>query len=305
MLEGGEDPRFIVRRMVVLASEDIGNADPQALVVATAAAAAVEHVGLPECQFALAQAAIYLSLAPKSDAAKRAVFAAREHIRERGAEPPPPHLRSSTRSDGGYDNPHHRPGHVSPQELLPGRGDRRAVLRARRRRGGAARAARADPPRPRTRRGTSELLPCSKWSATTPQRVASPLLRPHRRRARAAAAGPDPATSRRSTRCCARPARTPPTSRPARLVRGRPPPPGRRVRDGAAERRRDDRRDRRDRRRSRPAGRALRSARPARRPARAADRRAARPGRGDRRSAAAGPRRSPAPAGQPEPPQYA
>jgi putative ATPase len=119
MLEGGEDPRFIVRRMVVLASEDIGNADPQALVVATAAAAAVEHVGLPECQFALAQAAIYLSLAPKSDAAKRAVFAAREHIGERGAAPPPPHLRSSTRSDGGYDNPHRRPGHFSPQELLP------------------------------------------------------------------------------------------------------------------------------------------------------------------------------------------
>ena len=78
MLEGGEDPRFIVRRMVVLASEDIGNADPQALVVASAAAHAVEHVGMPECQFALAQAAIYLSLAPKSDAAKRSVVAARE-----------------------------------------------------------------------------------------------------------------------------------------------------------------------------------------------------------------------------------
>ncbi|MFL5861260.1 MAG: replication-associated recombination protein A [Solirubrobacteraceae bacterium] len=119
MLEGGEDPRFIVRRMVILASEDIGNADPQALQVATAAAAAVEHVGLPECQFALAQAAIYLSLAPKSDAAKRAVFAAREYIREHGAALPPRHLRSSTRSDGGYDNPHRRPGHLSPQELLP------------------------------------------------------------------------------------------------------------------------------------------------------------------------------------------
>ncbi len=119
MLEGGEDPRFIVRRMVVLASEDIGNGDPQALVVATAAARAVEHVGLPECQFALAQAAIYLSLAPKSDAVKRAVFAAREHIRDRGAAPPPAHLRSSTRSDGGYDNPHRRPGHLSPQELMP------------------------------------------------------------------------------------------------------------------------------------------------------------------------------------------
>jgi putative ATPase len=119
MLEGGEDPRFIVRRMVVLASEDVGNADPQALVVATAAAAAVEHVGLPECQFALAQAAIYLSLAPKSDAAKRAVFAAREHIAEHGADPPPPHLRSTTRSDGAYDNPHRRAGHFSPQELMP------------------------------------------------------------------------------------------------------------------------------------------------------------------------------------------
>jgi putative ATPase len=119
MLEGGEDPRFIVRRMIVLASEDIGNADPQALVVATAAAHAVEHVGMPECQFALAQAAIYLSLAPKSDAAKRAVGAARGWVREQGAEPPPAHLRSSTRGDGNYDNPHRRRGHVSPQELMP------------------------------------------------------------------------------------------------------------------------------------------------------------------------------------------
>jgi len=119
MIEGGEDPRFIVRRMVVLASEDIGNADPQALTVATATAEAVEHVGMPECQFALAQAAIYLSLAPKSDAAKRAIGAAREHIRERGAEPPPSQLRSSTRSSRDYDNPHNRPGHISPQELMP------------------------------------------------------------------------------------------------------------------------------------------------------------------------------------------
>jgi putative ATPase len=119
MLEGGEDPRFIVRRMVVLASEDIGNADPQALVVASAAAHAVEHVGLPECQFALAQAAIYLSLAPKSDAAKRSIGAARQYVREQGAHPPPLHLRSSTRKDGNYDNPHRRPGHLSPQELMP------------------------------------------------------------------------------------------------------------------------------------------------------------------------------------------
>src|SRR6201999_1169088 len=119
MLEGGEDPRFIVRRMVILASEDIGHADPQALAVPPAAAAGVEHVGLPECQFALAQAAIYLSLAPKSDAAKRSVFAARGYIAQHGAAPPPAYLRSSTRSDGGYDNPHRRPGHLGPQELLP------------------------------------------------------------------------------------------------------------------------------------------------------------------------------------------
>jgi putative ATPase len=119
MLEGGEDPRFIARRMVILASEDVGNADPQALLVATGAAQAVEHAGMPECQFALAQAAIYLSLAPKSDAAKRSVLAARQHVREHGADAPPPHLRSSTRSDGGYDNPHRRAGHISPQEVMP------------------------------------------------------------------------------------------------------------------------------------------------------------------------------------------
>jgi putative ATPase len=119
MLEGGEDPRFIVRRMVVLASEDIGNADPRALTVAAAAAQAVEHVGLPEAQFALAQAAIYLSLAPKSDAAKRAIAAAKEQVREYGADLPPGYLRSSTRSTGDYENPHKRPGHLSPQELMP------------------------------------------------------------------------------------------------------------------------------------------------------------------------------------------
>ena len=118
MLEGGEDPRFIARRMVILASEDIGNADPQALAVATGAAAAVEHAGLPECQFALAQAAIYLSLAPKSDAAKRAIGAARQFVREHGAAPPPVQLRSGGRGQG-YDNPHGHPGHVADQELAP------------------------------------------------------------------------------------------------------------------------------------------------------------------------------------------
>jgi putative ATPase len=122
MLEGGEDPRFIVRRMVILASEDIGNADPAALSVATAAAAAVEHVGLPEARYALAQAAIYLSLAPKSDAAGRALAAAQAHVREHGARPAPPWLRIGPRPGqdrGGYENPHRLPGHVGPQELAP------------------------------------------------------------------------------------------------------------------------------------------------------------------------------------------
>ena len=119
MLEGGEDARFIVRRMVILASEDIGNADPQALVVATAAAAAVEHVGLPEAELALAQCAIYLALAPKSDAAKRAIRDARGYIKNHGAQAPPGYLRSANRTEGNYDYPHDRPGHVSPQELLP------------------------------------------------------------------------------------------------------------------------------------------------------------------------------------------
>jgi putative ATPase len=118
MLEGGEDPRFIARRMVILASEDVGNADPQALVVAAAAAAAVDRVGLPEAQFPLAQAAIYLSLAPKSDGTKRAIGAARGFVREHGGAPPPVQLRSGGRGKG-YDYPHDRPGHVSPQELLP------------------------------------------------------------------------------------------------------------------------------------------------------------------------------------------
>jgi putative ATPase len=122
MLEGGEDPRFIVRRMVILASEDIGNADPAALSVAVAAAQAVEHVGMPEAKFALAQAAIYLSLAPKSNLAGRALGAAQRHVREQGAAPVPGWLRSGPRPGqevGGYDYPHDHPGHVSPQELLP------------------------------------------------------------------------------------------------------------------------------------------------------------------------------------------
>jgi putative ATPase len=95
MLEGGEDARFIARRMVILASEDIGNADPQALVVAVAAAQAVEHVGLPEAQLNLAQAAIYLAVAPKSNAVVVALGEARRDVREHGNVRPPKELRDA------------------------------------------------------------------------------------------------------------------------------------------------------------------------------------------------------------------
>ncbi|HEX5224157.1 MAG TPA: replication-associated recombination protein A, partial [Solirubrobacteraceae bacterium] len=122
MLEGGEDPRFIARRMVILASEDIGNADPAALPLATAAAAAVERVGLPEARYALAQAAIYLSLAPKSNAAGRALGAAQRHVREHGALPIRASLRIGPRPGveaAEYDNPHSHPGHIGPQPVAP------------------------------------------------------------------------------------------------------------------------------------------------------------------------------------------
>jgi putative ATPase len=126
MLEGGEDVRFLVRRMVILASEDIGTADPQALVVANAAAQAVDRVGMPEAHFALAQAAVYLSLAPKSNAAGAALGHARHWVRENGAPTPPDYLRDSHYAGAkklgrgeGYDLPHaHRAG-TSPQELMP------------------------------------------------------------------------------------------------------------------------------------------------------------------------------------------
>jgi putative ATPase len=126
MLEGGEDPRYLARRMIVLASEDIGNADPQALALAIATSQAVEHVGMPECSFALAQCAMYLALAPKSNSTLRALGAARRHVQEHGAQLPPDALRSAAypgaRALGrgqGYDYPHERPEKVSPQELLP------------------------------------------------------------------------------------------------------------------------------------------------------------------------------------------
>jgi putative ATPase len=95
MLEAGEDPRFIARRMVILASEDVGNADPRALQVAVAAAHALEHVGLPEAQLNLAQAAIYLARAPKSNASARAIWTARDDVRKGGNLRPPAALRDA------------------------------------------------------------------------------------------------------------------------------------------------------------------------------------------------------------------
>jgi putative ATPase len=126
MLEGGEDPRFLARRMVILASEDIGNADPMALLVADAAARAVDRVGLPECALNLSQAAIYLALAPKSNAATTAIGAAREEVRRHGAQTPPDYLRDAHYPGAqalgrgqGYQYAHDHPGNVAPQQYLP------------------------------------------------------------------------------------------------------------------------------------------------------------------------------------------
>jgi putative ATPase len=126
MLEGGEDPRFIARRMVILASEDIGNADPRALQVAVAAAHAVEHVGLPEGALNLAQAAVYLALAPKSNASYKAIGRAREWVRENGTPKPPPYLQSAAYPGAkklgrgqGYDYPHDHAEGTAEQELMP------------------------------------------------------------------------------------------------------------------------------------------------------------------------------------------
>jgi putative ATPase len=113
MLESGEDARFVARRMIVLASEDIGNADPRALLVAVAAAQAVEHVGLPEARLNLAQATIYLATAPKSNASYKAINRATQDVQERGNVRPPKALR-----DGSYYGRKlgHGKGYVYPHD---------------------------------------------------------------------------------------------------------------------------------------------------------------------------------------------
>jgi putative ATPase len=126
MLESGEDARFIARRLVILASEDIGEADPLALVVADAAARAVEFVGLPEAQLNLAQAVVHLATAPKSNRVTVALGRAQRDVREAPRGDVPTHLRdahyrsAATIGHGeGYDYPHDHPGAHVAQEYRP------------------------------------------------------------------------------------------------------------------------------------------------------------------------------------------
>jgi putative ATPase len=125
MLEGGEDVRFLARRLVILASEDIGNADPHALPLAVAAMQACEFVGLPECQLTLAQAVTYLACAPKSNAATIAIGEARHDIRDGRLLPVPRHLQDSHYAGAkrlqhgkGYEYAHDAPGGIAAQDYL-------------------------------------------------------------------------------------------------------------------------------------------------------------------------------------------
>jgi putative ATPase len=125
MLAAGEDPRFILRRLVVLASEDIGLADPRAMQVAASAAYAFEYIGMPEGIYPITEATLYLATAPKSNSAK-AVFKARELIDRQGMGTVPTHLMDSNRDaegfghGAGYQYPHDFPGHFIPQQYMPG-----------------------------------------------------------------------------------------------------------------------------------------------------------------------------------------
>ena len=125
MLEGGEDPRFIARRIAICASEDVGNADPRAIMIAAAAVQVAELVGLPECEFALAQAATYIACAPKSNAVTLAIHAAREDVRSKPVLPVPAHLRdrhypgaAKLGRGQGYIYPHDHAGAFVVQDYL-------------------------------------------------------------------------------------------------------------------------------------------------------------------------------------------
>jgi putative ATPase len=125
MIEAGEDPRFIARRLVVHASEDIGMADPSALQVAVAAANALELIGMPEARINLAQATIHLALAPKSNAVIAAISSAQDDVRRGLTGTVPPHLRdahyagSQKLGHTGYRYPHDFPGRVVAQQYAP------------------------------------------------------------------------------------------------------------------------------------------------------------------------------------------
>jgi len=126
MLEAGEDPRFVARRIVICAAEDVGLADPLALVVAEAAFRASEHIGMPEARIPLAEAALYVALAPKSNSAYLAIDKAIADVREKPAYPVPVHLRGTGYSGAeklghgvGYKYPHDYPGHWVEQQYLP------------------------------------------------------------------------------------------------------------------------------------------------------------------------------------------
>ena len=126
MLDAGEDPKFIVRRMMVCASEDVGNADPQALQVAVAASLAVERLGMPEARITLSQAASYIATAPKSNAAYLAIEKAQITLRETGNLPIPSHLQDAHYKSAaklghgiGYKYAHDYPDHYVEQQYLP------------------------------------------------------------------------------------------------------------------------------------------------------------------------------------------
>jgi putative ATPase len=126
MIEAGEDPRFIARRLIVHASEDVGMADPTALQTAVAAAQAVEFVGLPEARINLAQAVIHISLAPKSNAVVKAIGAAQADVQAGHIGSVPPHLRDAHYPGAkklghgeGYVYPHDLPGGVAAQQYAP------------------------------------------------------------------------------------------------------------------------------------------------------------------------------------------
>ncbi|HMB71691.1 MAG TPA: replication-associated recombination protein A [bacterium] len=120
MLAAGEDPRFAARRILVTAAEDVGLADPQALVIATAAFQALEVLGMPEARIPLAEAAIYVAAAPKSNSAYRAIDAAMRAVTEEGhSHEVPPFLRMTGGGKREYRYPHTAPGHFLPDDYLP------------------------------------------------------------------------------------------------------------------------------------------------------------------------------------------